>query len=117
MPPILNANAIITCSHGGTFKIAPTKAAMHSVGGAPPLTVADVAAGSMPVSPCPFATPAGPAPCIKLASATGGFSMKTTFGGAPALLQSTQFLTVPGGAGAPVPAMVTSPGQATVQST
>lgn len=117
MPPILNANAIITCSHGGTFQIAPVTAPTKLVGGAPPLTVADVASGSRPMTPCPFATPAGPAPCVKLASATGGFSTKMTFGGSPALLQTTQFVTVPGGAGAPVPAIVSSPGQVTVQST
>jgi hypothetical protein len=117
VPPILNANAVIMCSHGGTFQILPSTAPTVMIGGAPALTVADVAAGSVPVSPCPFATAAGPAPCIKLAAATGGMAVKTMAKGAPFLLQTTQFVTIPGGAGAPVPAMVTSPGQVAVQGT
>ena len=71
--------------------------------------------GAVPLSPCPFATAAGPAPCIKLASATGGMAVKTMANHTPVLLQSTTFITIPGGAGAPVPATVTSPGQVTVQ--
>jgi hypothetical protein len=117
VPPILNANAMIMCSHGGTFQIIPSTAPTVMVGGAPVLTVADVAAGSVPLSPCPFATAAGPAPCIKLASATGGMAVKTMANHTPVLLQSTMFITIPGGAGAPVPATVTSPGQVTVQGT
>jgi hypothetical protein len=117
MPPILNANAIITCSHGGTFKIMPTSAPTIMPGGAPVLTVADVAAGSVPMTPCPFATAAGPAPCIKLGTVTGGMATKVMAKGQPVLLQTTQFLTIPAGAGAPVPAMVTFPGQVKVQGT
>jgi hypothetical protein len=115
MPPICNANAIIQCSHGGTFQIMPSTAPTVMIGGAPVLTIADVAAGSVPMSPCPFATAAGPAPCIKLAAATGGMAVKTTAKGVPVLLSTTMFMTIPGGAGSPVPALVTSPGQATVQ--
>jgi hypothetical protein len=115
VPPILNANAVIACSHGGMFMIAPTVAPNVLVGGAPVLTVGDVAAGSYPTSPCPFATAAGPAPCIKLASATGGFATKVLVRGQPVLLQTTMFLTIPAGAGAPVPAQVVQPGNVTVQ--
>jgi len=115
VPPLLNANATILCSHGGSFAIAPVTAPNVLVGGAPVLTVADVAPGSMPQTPCPFATAAGPAPCIKLSSATGGFATKVLVRGQPALLQSTMFLTVPAGAGAPVPAQVVQPGNVTVQ--
>jgi hypothetical protein len=116
MPPLLNANAIIMCSHGGMFKIAPTTAPTVMIGGAPALTVADVAPGSMPGgTPCPFATAAGPAPCIKLASATGGMATKVLIKGVPALMQTTMFLTIPAGAGVPVPAQVTMPGNMTVQ--
>ena len=117
MPPILNANAVIQCSHGGTFKIMPSTAPTVMVGGAPVLTVADVASGSMPMSPCPFATAAGPAPCIKLGAVTGGMAVKTMAKSTPVLLSTSMFMTIPGGAGAPVPAMVVSPGQATVQGT
>jgi hypothetical protein len=116
MPPILNANAMIQCSHGGMFKIMPSTAPTVMVGGAPVITVTDVAAGSMPAgAPCPFATPAGPAPCIKLASATGGMATKVLAKGVPVLLQSTMFITIPAGAGVPVPAMVSMPGNMTVQ--
>jgi hypothetical protein len=116
VPPILNANATIMCSHGGTFQIIPSSAPTVMVGGAPVLTVADVM-GAVPLSPCPFATAAGPAPCVKLASATGGMAVKTMAGNSPVLLQSTTFVTIPAGAGSPVPATVMSPGQVTVQGT
>jgi hypothetical protein len=116
VPPLLNANAVIMCSHGGMFKIAPTHAPTVMVGGAPVLTVADVAPGSMPGgAPCPFATPAGPAPCIKLGSATGGMATKVLVKGVPALMATTTFITIPAGAGVPVPATVMSPGNMTVQ--
>jgi hypothetical protein len=115
MPPIINANAIISCTHQGMFKIMPTTAPTVMVGGAPVLTVADVVASMPGGAPCPFATPAGPAPCIKLASATGGMATKVMAKGVPVLLQSTMFITIPAGAGVPVPAMVTMPGNMTVQ--
>jgi hypothetical protein len=35
--------------------------------------------------------------------------------GTPVLLATAMFMTIPGGAGAPVPAMVSSPGQVMVQ--
>jgi hypothetical protein len=43
--------------------------------------------------------------------------MKVMAKAAPVLLQTAMFLTVPAGAGAPVPAQVTFPGQVTVQGT
>ena len=112
MPPILNANAIIACSHGGTFKIIPMNP-MKMAGGAPIVTLSDVAPGSVPMTPCPFLTPAGvPAPCVKLGSATGGMATKVSVNGVPVLLATTQFITI---GPMPVPAMVTFPGQMTVQ--
>jgi hypothetical protein len=114
MPPILNANAIIMCSHGGAFKIPPTTAPTVMIGGAPALTIADVAAAFPGAPPCPFLTPAGsPLPCLKLASATGGMATKVLIKGQPALLQTTQFITA--GSGPPVPAMVQMPGNMMVQ--
>jgi hypothetical protein len=112
MPFILNANAQVMCSHGGTFRFVPSTAPNVIVGGAPVLTIADQAA---PLTPCPFATPAGPAPCVTLAPPLGGFATKVMANGTPLLLDTTQFLTVPAGAGAPVPATVVFPGQTTVQ--
>jgi hypothetical protein len=112
MPPILNANAEVACSHGGTFKFLPATAPTVMVGGAPVLTISDQA---VPFTPCPFATAAGPAPCIGLTPPTAGFALVTKAQGVAVLLQTAQFLTIPAGAGVPVPAMVVSPGQVTVQ--
>lgn len=114
MPPILNANAIVMCSHGGTFKFMPATAPTVMVGGAPVITVADQA---VPMTPCPFATPAGPAPCIQLTPPTAGMAMKVMAKGTPVLLQTAMFMTIPAGAGVPVPAMVQMPGQMMVQGT
>jgi len=113
VPPLLNTNAIIMCSHGGTFKIAPGMGMMVKAQQMPTLTIADVATGSMPMTPCPFVTPAGvPAPCIKLAAATGGMATAVMIKGVPALLQTTMFMTI---GPMPVPAQVTFPGNMTVQ--
>jgi hypothetical protein len=67
VPFILNANAQVMCSHGGTFQFVPA-------------TAPTVMANNTPV-----------------------------------LLDTTQFLTVPAGAGAPVPATVVFPRQTTIQ--
>jgi hypothetical protein len=113
MPPILNANAVVMCSHGGTFKFIPSTAPTVMVGGAPVVTMADVA---VPQTPCPFATAAGPAPCIQLTPPTAGMSVTTMANGTPVLLQTAQFMTIPAGAGVPVPATVTFAGQTMVQA-
>jgi hypothetical protein len=114
MPFILNANAIVQCSHGGTFQFIPSTAPTFMVGGAPVITVSDVA---VPMTPCPFATAAGPAPCVQLTPATGGFATKVMANNVPVLLDTAMFMTIPAGAGAPVPAMVMSPGQTEIQGT
>ena len=114
MPPILNANAIIMCSHGGTFAFIPATAPTVMVGGAPVITIADVA---VPQTPCPFATIAGPAPCIQLTPPMVGAATQVTANGVPVLLATAMFMTIPAGAGAPVPAQVTFPGQEMVQGT
>jgi hypothetical protein len=112
MPFILNANAQVMCSHGGTFQFLPATAPTVMIGGAPVITVADQA---VPLTPCPFATIAVPAPCVTLAPPLGGFATKVLANGTPVLLDTTQFLTIPAGAGAPVPATVVFPGQTMVQ--
>jgi hypothetical protein len=114
VPFILNANAVVMCSHGGTFRFVPATAPMVTIGGAPVVTIADQA---LPMTPCPFATPAGPAPCVTLAPPLGGFAIRVMAQGTPVLLDTTQFLTIPAGAGAPVPATVMQPGQTIVQGT
>jgi hypothetical protein len=114
VPPILNANAQIMCSHGGMFQFMPTTAPTVMIGGAPVITIADQA---VPLSPCPFATAAGPAPCIQLTPPMAGAAVKTMAKGVPVLLQTAMFMTIPAGAGAPVPAQVMNPGQVLVQGT
>jgi hypothetical protein len=44
-----------------------------------------------------------------------GFATKVTANGVPVLLATAQFMTIPAGAGAPVPAQVMFPGQLTVE--
>jgi hypothetical protein len=114
MPFILNANAIVQCSHGGTFTFLPSTAPTTMVGGAPVLTISDIA---VPMTPCPFATAAGPAPCVQLTPPLGGFATMVKANGVPVLLDTATFMTIPAGAGAPVPAMVVSPGQTQIQGT
>jgi hypothetical protein len=114
MPPIVNANAQFMCSHGGMFQMVPATAPTVLVGGAPVLTIADVA---VPLSPCPFATAAGPAPCVQLTPPIAGMATKVLANKTPVLLQTAMFMTIPAGAGAPVPAQVMNPGQVTVQGT
>jgi hypothetical protein len=76
------------------------------------LTIADQA---VPQTPCPFATAAGPAPCMQLTPPMVGAATQVTANGVPVLLATAQFMTNPAGAGAPVPAQVMFPGQETVQ--
>ncbi|MEA2146493.1 MAG: hypothetical protein QOG59_2080 [Solirubrobacteraceae bacterium] len=76
------------------------------------LTIADQA---IPQTPCPFATVAGPAPCVQLTPPIAGAAIKVTANGVPVLLATAQFMTIPAGAGVPVPAQVMSPGQMMVE--
>jgi hypothetical protein len=112
VPIILNANAIVNCSHMGLFKFVPTSMNVL-VNNMPVLVMGDTA---VPMSPCPFATAAGPAPCVQLTPPSMGFSTKVFVKGKPVLMQNAMFMTVPAGAGAPVPAMVQMPGGTTVMA-
>jgi hypothetical protein len=110
VPIALNSNAIVMCPHCGVFKlmtIAPTV----MINGSPAVTFPG---SGVPQTPCPFATPAGPAPCVSLTPPMVGSSMKVMVQGKPLLLQNSMWMTVPAGAGAPVPAQVTFPGATTV---
>jgi hypothetical protein len=86
------------------------------IGGMPVLTLADVMTAH-PMTPCPFATAAGPAPCVSLTPPSVGTALKVMAKGQPVLLQTAMFMTIPAGAGVPVPAMVNYPGQVKVQGT
>lgn len=114
MPAVLNANAVVVCSHGGTFQFVTSTAPTVTVGGAPVVTSADEA---IPVTPCPFATAAGPAPCIGLTPPMAGISVTTQAQNVPVLLETAEFITIVGGAGDPTLATVDFPGQELIQAT
>jgi hypothetical protein len=109
MPPILNALAVVACSHGGTFKVAVPSAEDVLAGGAPVLTVADV---WLPLTPCPFLTPAGvPKPCLEVTPIPPTAAVVVKANEIPVLLETTQFVTI----GIPPECEVMEPGQVLVQ--
>jgi len=116
VPLALNANAIIKCSHMGTFKMVPTVGSTVMINGAPAIVVSDMAT---PMSPCPFAVPPpagpGPTPCLMLAGpAMAGMSMKVMVKGQPLLMQTAQWMMVPTPPAPPLPGSVMMPGNMTV---
>ena len=119
MPLALNANAMIQCSHMGQFKITPTVGMTVMVGGAPALTISDP---SVPMTPCPMVVPPpagpGPTPCLMLTPGPPmtpvGFSKTVMIKGQPLLLQPAMWMTLATPPSPPVPALVSFPGQATV---
>jgi hypothetical protein len=116
VPLALNVNAMVMCSHGGQFKFVPTVGTTVMIGGAPALVLNDKGA---PMAPCPFAIPPpagpGPTPCLMItAPPMVGFSMKVFVKGQPLLMQNSQWMTIATPPAPPVPAMVTSPGNMTV---
>jgi hypothetical protein len=116
VPPICNANAVITCPHQtGVIRPVPKQTTVL-IGGAPALRAADMAGA--PIMPgCPqLPTPATPAflPCLLVVAPAAPGSTKVTIGGLPALLATDTMTTN----GTPVmsPAMVKFPGQVTVNA-
>jgi hypothetical protein len=117
VPPICNVNAVITCPHqGGIVKPVP-KGGVVNIGGAPALTIADVAGA--PILPgCPnLPTPGTPAfvPCATVIAPAVMGSTKVMIGGIPALL-STSLMTTNCVVPVPNGAMVKFPGQTTVMA-
>lgn len=107
MPPLLNANAVIQCGHGGKFPVVP-RAPRPLVGGAPGLNLQDfpgvIAAG------CAFNISGAPVPCV-IVSVIAGMCPTIILGGAPAVNQTLVCATTNG-----VPSIpVASAGQMTVQ--
>ncbi len=105
MPPIANVNAVIRCPHqGGVAQPVPRQTKVL-VGGAPALTIADVAGMSF-LPGCPnLPTPGTPSnvPCATVIGPAGGGSMKVLIGGVPALMLGSAMTTnsvvpVPNGA-------------------
>jgi hypothetical protein len=116
VPPICNANAVITCPHQtGVIRPVPRQVTVL-IGGAPALRAADMAGA--PILPgCPqLPTPATPAflPCVTVVAPAVPGSTKVLIGGLPALLATDTMTT----SGVPVmtPATVKFPGQVTVNA-
>jgi hypothetical protein len=109
MPPLLNANAVIQCGHGGKFPVVP-RGQRPMVGGAPALNVQDFP-GVVAVG-CAFNVSGAPVPCV-IVSVTAGMCPKIIMGGAPAVNQTLVCATSNG-----VPSIpVASAGQMTVDGT
>ncbi len=109
MPPLLNANAVIQCAHGGKFPVV-ARGPRPLVGGAPALNVQDfpgvIALG------CAFNVSGAPVPCV-IVSVTAGMCPKIIMGGAPAVNQTLVCATSNG-----VPSIpVSSAGQMATQGT
>jgi hypothetical protein len=111
MPPILTAQAVIMCAHGGQVRPIPGQMKV-TIQGAPVLCVPDLLGA--PIIGC--AQPPTPTtkPCTAVvATFPGSWSLKVTAAGRPAYLATLNGLTdgVP-----PSPVIVTYPGQLTVQA-
>jgi hypothetical protein len=106
--PLLNANAVIQCAHGGKFMVVP-RGPRPLVGGAPALNVQDfpgvISAG------CVFNVAGAPAPCV-IVSVVSGMCPTVLLGGAPAVNQTLVCATSNGTPSIPV----SSAGQMTVQA-
>ena len=109
MAPLLNANAMIQCAHGGKFLVVP-RGPRSMVGGAPALTVADFP-GVISVG-CAFNIAGVPTPCV-IVAVTAGMCVKVMDHGAPAVNQTLLCATSNG-----VPSLpVASAGQMVVHGT
>lgn len=111
MPPILTAQAVITCAHGGQVKPIPSQFKV-TIGGAPVLCVPDLLGA--PIVGCSQPPTPATKPCTTLVQVLpGSWSMKVTVAGKPVYLATLAGLTdgLP-----PSPVMVMSPGQVKVQA-
>jgi hypothetical protein len=109
VPPLLNANAVIQCAHGGKFVVVP-RGPRPLVGGAPALNVQDfpgvISAG------CVFNVAGAPVPCV-IVSVIAGMCPTILVGGGLAVNQTLVCATSNGTPSLPV----SSAGQMTVQGT
>jgi hypothetical protein len=114
MPPLCNANAVMTCPHQTGVLQAIPKQTTVLIGGAPALRAADMAGTPILPGCSQLPTPATPAflPCVVVAGPAAPGSTKVLIGGLPALLATDTMTTN----GVPVmtPATVKFPGQVTV---
>jgi hypothetical protein len=111
MPPILTAQAVVMCAHGGQVQLIPRQMKV-TIQGVPVLCVPDLLGA--PIVGC--AQPPTPAtkPCTTVvATFPGSWSLKVTAGGRPVYLATLTGLTdgVP-----PSPLSVVYPGQVIAQA-
>jgi hypothetical protein len=111
MPPILTAQAVITCVHGGQVLAIPRQTKVL-IAGAPVLCVPDLVGA--PIAGCPVPPTLATKPCTTvLSTLPGSWSLKVTANGMPVYLSTLTGLTdgVPPGT-----IMVVFPGQVLVQA-
>jgi len=111
MPPIVTANAQITCAHGGRVTLMPRQFVAQIAGGYI-LCEGDLAGA--PIIGCPVPPSPGSKPCTTVVSTLpGSTSLTTSVQHRPVYVATLSGLTdgVP-----PAPLMVISPGQALVQA-
>ncbi|MEY2516928.1 MAG: hypothetical protein QOJ89_4286 [bacterium] len=110
LPPLLNANAIILCTHGGKVNPIPSQAKVLA-GGAPVLCVPDL--NGAPIAGCPVPLTPVTKPCTTVVAVTPpSWSMKVSVDGKPVYVSTLVGITdgVPPGA-----LTLVFPGQVTVQ--
>lgn len=111
MPPILTAQAVIVCAHGGQVRAVPRQSTV-TIAGSPVLCVPDLLGA--PVVGCTQPPSPTTKPCTTVVSTLpGSWSVKVTAGGRPVYLATLSGLTdgVP-----PAPIVCTFAGQVTVQA-
>jgi hypothetical protein len=111
MPPVLTAQAVIMCAHGGKVQAIPRQFKV-TIQGAPVLCVPDLLGA--PIVGCVQPPTPATKPCTLVAATfPGSWSLKVTAGGRPVYLATLTGLTdgVP-----PSPLVVVFPGQVTVQA-
>jgi hypothetical protein len=91
MALVLNGDAVIRCSHGGTVRAVASQQALK-LDGKPALVLADLLAAT--ISDCPNRDPrAGLLPCLLITSVIAGSATKLKAGGQPVVLDSAQGVT------------------------
>jgi hypothetical protein len=86
LPPLLNANAVILCSHGGKVNPIPGQSKVLA-GGAPVLCVPDLVGA--PIAGCPVAPTPATKPCTTVVAVTPpSWSLKVSVDGKPVYVAS-----------------------------
>ena len=98
MPPLLTANALITCVHGGRVTLIPTQQKVL-ISNSPVMCVPDLQGA--PILGCPIPPTPATKPCTTVVAVMpGSWSLKVLIGGRPAYVQTLVGITdgIPPGA-------------------